>query len=351
VTAFQTPSRAALDLRVTTPPRLSGAEQSNSSLICEERLILKLYRRIQMGMNPDLEISEFLTEVGFPSVAPVAGGLSYRRQKDEVATLGMLQAFVQSDGDAWEHALRELEFGGASAARSYAPFASLLGQRTAEMHRALATDVGNTAFTPEPTTPEYAASAVTEIGALAADALGMLRGQLPRLDAEDQRLGEEVVAGEERLLRRLDDLREHPISAHRIRCHGDYHLGQVLFSGGDFVIVDFEGEPARPLAERRSKRWAMKDVSGMVRSFAYAATSADRVTGARWERAATGAFLASYWAAAGEAPFVPSTGEERDLLMDAMLVEKALYELRYELNNRPDWVGIPLRGLHALLVG
>jgi 1,4-alpha-glucan branching enzyme len=326
-------------------PRVAGTEQSNSSVFLGERLILKLYRRLLAGVNPDLEVSEFLTVAGFPNAAPVAGGLTYRPAEGDAVTVAMLQAFVPNCGDAWAHALGLLERGA-----DYAPFASLLGRRTAELHVALAGDAEHPDFAPEPTTATDAAAALDDIVALAGDALAMLRGKLPELGAEDRRVAAEVLAGERRLLGHVDDLAARPIAAMRIRCHGDYHLGQLLFTGDDFVIVDFEGEPARPLAERRARRWATKDVAGMLRSFAYAATTAGGgEAGARWERAAGEAFLDSYWAAAGDAPFVPSSGEERRLLVDAMLVEKALYELRYELNNRPDWVRIPLRGLHALL--
>ena len=154
---------------------------------------------------------------------------------------------------------------------------------------------------------------------------------------------------ESRLLPRLHDLLDRRIGAKRIRVHGDYHLGQVLFTGGDYVIVDFEGEPLRSLPERRMKRWATKDIAGMLRSYTYAAEAAGVEFGVEWADRASRAFLREYWEAAGDAPFVPPTIEERNLLLDVMLIEKALYEARYELDNRPDWVSIPLRGLRRLL--
>jgi maltose alpha-D-glucosyltransferase/alpha-amylase len=150
-------------------------------------------------------------------------------------------------------------------------------------------------------------------------------------------------------LPRLHDLLDRRIGAKRIRVHGDYHLGQVLFTGGDYVIVDFEGEPLRSLPERRMKRWATKDIAGMLRSYTYAAEAAGVEFGEEWADRASRAFLREYWEAAGDAPFVPPTIEERNLLLDVMLIEKALYEARYELDNRPDWVSIPLRGLRRLL--
>ena len=153
----------------------------------------------------------------------------------------------------------------------------------------------------------------------------------------------------DRLHERLRRLIARPTSARRIRCHGDYHLGQVLFTGGDFIIIDFEGEPARPLRERRLKRWALKDVAGMLRSFAYAGQAADVSNGSEWARATGEFFMQAYLeTSSSSSSFLPGEAEERQLLLDAMLIEKALYELRYELDHRPDWVHIPLRGLREL---
>src|ERR1700730_12777809 len=172
-----------------------------------------------------------------------------------------------------------------------------------------------------------------------------LKRQLTRLPDDAREDAEAVVALESKLLSRLRALLNRQIAAHRIRCHGDYNLGQVLFTGGDFVIVDFEGEPLRPLAERRLKRWAAKDVAGMLRSFTYA----DEAAGEEWAERASTAFLRAYWEAAGSASFASPKVEERRLLLDTMLIEKALYELRYELDNRPGRVRVPLRGLRRLL--
>jgi maltose alpha-D-glucosyltransferase / alpha-amylase len=330
-------------------PRLSSAEQSNNSVVFGERLILKLFRRLESGVNPDLEVSRFLTERRFPNVAPVAGALLYRWGRDQAATLAMLQAYVPNQGDAWSHALDELASEDVGAIERYVPFAELLGRRTAEMHLALASAPKDPAFAPEPTTMLDARSAYQSIRSLAVQVFQTLRRQVPGMAGEDRADAEDVMAVEEHLHRRLRALLETPISARRIRCHGDYHLGQLLFTGGDFVIVDFEGEPARPLAERRLKRWAMRDLAGMLRSFDYAAEAAGVGFAREWARRTSLAFTDAYWEAAGDAVFVPTTSEERDLLMDVLQIEKALYELRYELDNRPAWVRIPLRGLLSLV--
>ena len=165
-----------------------------------------------------------------------------------------------------------------------------------------------------------------------------------------------VLGMEGEFMGRLRALLQRPITATRIRTHGDYHLGQVLWTGGDFVIIDFEGEPARPLAERRLKRWPLRDVAGMLRSFDYAVHTSlrprhrgDPALGRTWLREVTGAYLAAYYETAGSASFLPADETGRKVLLDAFLLEKALYEVRYELNNRPTWVGIPLRGILGLM--
>jgi maltose alpha-D-glucosyltransferase/alpha-amylase len=328
-------------------PRLATVEQTNNSVIFGERLILKLFRRVEDGLHPDLEMSRFLTDVGFPNIAAVAGTAVYRREPDRTAALAMLQAYVPNQGDAWTHALRELA-GDAVAIERYQPYAELLGRRTAEMHLALASRPDDPAFAPAPTQMLDARSVYQSIRSRSSQVLAVLRerqDRLPGTACEDARL---VLDSWDRLHERLRALLQRPITARRIRCHGDYHLGQVLFTGGDFVIIDFEGEPSRPLRERRLKRWALKDVAGMMRSFAYAGRAAAVPHGADWARSASDAFLRSYFEVAGDAPFLPPSIEERDLLLDTMLIEKALYELLYELDHRPDWVHIPLRGLCEL---
>jgi maltose alpha-D-glucosyltransferase/alpha-amylase len=330
-------------------PHISGAEQSNNSVIFGERLILKLFRRVEEGINPDLELSHFLTQRGFANVAPVAGALLYRRGREQTSALAMLQGYVPNQGDGWSQALDELGRGDRGGIERYESLAALLGRRTAEMHLVLASDTEDPAFEPEPTTMLSTRSVYQSIRTLGMQVMRQVRRQLSGLPEDARAEAERVLELEPKLLPRLKELLDRPISARRIRTHGDYHLGQVLFTGGDYVIVDFEGEPLRPLAERRLKRWAMKDVAGMLRSFTYAAEAAKVEFGEEWADRASRAFLTAYWKTAGEAPFTSRTLAERDLLLDAMLIEKTLYETRYELDNRPAWVRIPLRGLTRLL--
>jgi maltose alpha-D-glucosyltransferase/alpha-amylase len=256
---------------------------------------------------------------------------------------------VPNQGDGWSHALDMLATGDRGAIGRYQPFAALLGQRTGELHVALSSYAKDLAFSPEATTMPATRSIYQSIRTLALQVMRQLKRQLSKLPDDAREDAEPVIALESKLMSRLRALLNQPVSAQRIRCHGDYHLGQVLFTGGDFVIVDFEGEPLRPLPERRLKRWAYKDVAGMLRSFTYAGEAAEVEFGEEWAERASTAFLRSYWEAAGSAPFASPKAEERKLLLDTMLIEKALYELRYELDNRPGWVRIPLRGLRRIL--
>ncbi len=378
------------------------AEQSNSSAVFGNRVILKLFRRVEPGQNPEVEVSRFLTErAGFPHVPPVAGSIVLAPRRGEEWVLGAALGYVENQGDAWRYTLDALEVApqrvqGAQRDRdlaalgappavpladlargplpeasyeglgTYGDAAGLLGRRTAEMHVALASKPADPAFAPEPFGLLYQRSLYQSMRTLAANALAQLRRALPALDAGDRALAEEVVALEEAVYARFRRLTERKLDAWRMRHHGDYHLGQVLYTGGDFAIIDFEGEPARPLGERRIKRSPLRDVAGMVRSFAYAAEFALRTQRrhgawsaadlARLDAAAEAwcvwaatAFLHGYLEAAGEALAVPRDPRDFRLLLDTFLLEKAVYELGYELNNRPDWVRIPLEGLRALL--
>ncbi len=378
-------------------PSIMQAEQSNTSVVYGTRLILKLFRRMEEGINPDLEIGRFLTERGFAHIPPVAGALEYRRQSGEPVTLAILQGFVVNRGDAWRHTLdalgryfqRVLENAArveavapprkgllALAEESFPPDAieligpyleegRLLGQRTGELHVSLAQGKDETSFAPEPFSE--ASKQVLYLGmlSLADQAFAMLRQHLADLPAAIQGGAEKVLSLEEEVRRRFQLIGDLPFTAMRIRCHGDYHLGQVLCTGTDFVIIDFEGEPARPLSERRLKGSPLRDVAGMLRSFHYAAYGAlllGKVPGVRpadfvvlepwarfWYLWVSVAFLKAYLAVATRAPFLPTTREELQVLLEAHLLEKAVYELGYELNNRPDWVRIPLQGMLELL--
>jgi len=379
----------AASLRDAAPPKPIGVEQSNTSIRIGDG-ILKLFRRLDAGPSPEVEVGRFLTEAAhFAHAPPVLGALEYRPRGGEPWALGLLQAFVANEGDAWSHVLRLLEDLLARAtgtaeppgldaaehrelvelARSGAappePFAALaraslgaaelLGRRTAELHVALASHPEEPAFRPEPFTDADARALHAEARGVVDDGLALLRGLRATLAPEARGLADEVLARAGELDERLDWVLGRKLSGPRLRTHGDYHLGQVLFTGEDFVVIDFEGEPARPLAARRAKGSPLRDVAGMIRSFHYASRAA--LEGApkgaeRWARAwyrwASAAFLRAYLLAAADGVLPRDPAELRGLL-ELHLAEKAVYELAYELNHRPGWVGLPLEGLRDLL--
>jgi maltose alpha-D-glucosyltransferase / alpha-amylase len=377
--------------------RVSRAEQSNTSVFFDGRYVLKLFRRVEAGVNPELELGRYLTETArFPHTPPLAGGLELRRGRGEPLSLAVLQGYVENQGDAWQHTLDtlgryyeriltteplkpppEMEPDLLSLARDlpaeppailevYPGSARLLGQRTAELHLALAAAEGPAELVPEPITALHRGSIYQSSRTLAERTLQALRRGLEGLDAEDQDRARRLLDSREELVRRFRRVEKESIEALRIRCHGDYHLGQVLYTGNDFVIIDFEGEPARPLSERRLKRSPLRDVAGMVRSLDYAGETALRQTRERglahaehlpvleqwaryWYQWNAAYYLAAYLEHCGDAPFLPRAPDHLALLLDVFLLEKALYEVGYELNNRPRWVGIPLRGALRLL--
>ena len=398
VRARQTPVYGELRGDGPVPSRRLGAEQSNSSIAFGQRLILKLFRRIEDGANPDVEIGEFLTtRTGFTRAPRVAAFIEYDVPGGGVSHLAIAQQFVPGQSDGWTHALGELgrfydevEHAGDPAADllgpdrpldlaaravptavcdlmgAYIDTAQLLGRRTAELHLALASDTTAAGFSPSPFTRD-------DIARLVAEGFALVTRARTILQAPPQPLPGETSAAIRASLDRVDltlhnwreSYRTHAldVTAAKIRIHGDYHLGQVLWSEGDFYLLDFEGEPARPLEERRQQESPFKDIGGMLRSFSYAAEAAlfahrtapasgsDRLARwARvWERWASAAFLKGYLGVAGSAPFVPVDPGKRAALLDLFLLDKALYELNYELNNRPDWIRIPLHGLTDLL--
>jgi maltose alpha-D-glucosyltransferase/alpha-amylase len=375
------------------------AKSSNSLIFYGRRLMLKLFRRLESGINPEFEIGRFLTEGHiFPRIPRVAGAIEYHPSDSEPIMLAILQSFVVNDGDGWQHALDQLGryYQRASCSEAIVPdrrtllelsesfppptiveamggyldAAALLGQRTAEMHYALSANPRNPDFAPEPFTPQDAAILQDSIRARAEIALAALRDNLEQLPPDVGSLARQ-------LLERMKG--ERPASAgwwgtcqpadagrspsFKIRCHGDYHLGQVLRVDDDYVIIDFEGEPMRPVAERRAKQSPLKDVAGMLRSYhtaAYAGLFAFthnqpeafahlRPWAELWFGWVSAAFLRDYRAGARDQAFVPDDTTAFAELLDAFMLEKIFYELQYELNNRPDWVRIPLRGILTLL--
>jgi maltose alpha-D-glucosyltransferase / alpha-amylase len=384
------------------------AEQSHTSVRFGDRLILKLFRRLEPGVNPDLEISRFLTEeTDFRHVPRVAGWLELRDRRSvprsepllEPVMLAILQELVANEGDAWSftqdalgrYFLRVLT-GWGQGERGVAevpvgnlvelaertpgpevfdrigtclPAVRLLGERTAELHIALASGRGKD-FAPEPFSELYQRSLYDSMRTRAKKSLRLLAQRLATLPEAERVAAGELLSAEERIVDRFKRLLSRKVAAERIRTHGDYHLGRVLYTGRDFYPLDFEGEPSRSLSERRLKRSPLRDVAAMLRSFQYAAyvklfeeASAGVASpgilpelerwALYWERWVSAAFLRAYFDRARGASFLPPSAEERALLLDAFVLEKAIHELAHELNDRPAWVRIPLQGIRQIL--
>ena len=386
------------DPDVSLEPAPLKAEQSNTSVVFGRQYILKLVRRLEAGTNPDLEIGRFLTEAGCDFIPPVSGAIEYRKPKGEPLTLAILQRFVPNQGDAWSYTLDVLKhyFERAAVERArmatlplpdqgvlfsleeeipssvyemigpYMESARLLGHRTGSLHVLLASEKENPRFVPESFSTLYQRGLYQSMRTLTARVF-LLLGR--RIDTVPEALVPEarrILGLEKAVIDRFRAVTQKKITAQRIRCHGDFHLGQVLYTGKDFVIIDFEGEPARPISERRIKRSPLRDVAGMLRSFHYAVYSAlmDQEThgvvkpddlpylescATLWYAWVSRVYVKAYLEATSRAEFLPSTEEELAMLLDIYLLEKGVYELGYELNNRPDWLRIPVRGLLQLL--
>ena len=311
--------------------RRLGGEQSNSSVALGEALVLKHFRKLAAGVNPEAEMARFLTEhTSFRHTPRLVGHVEYRGEEAATTTLAVVQELVADGRDGWQWVLERLTEPVGTAAAVLA--LRRLGQRTGELHRALASDALDPAFAPEPIT--------------AADVAAWTEGVASQLSAARSALGGETVSVDLATVRRgLAPV----VGRQKIRHHGDFHLGQTLYrpAAGDWMIIDFEGEPLRPLDERRRKHVALRDVAGLLRSIDYAAVSAPTaaVPGAAWAADAARAFLEGYRAAAGTAPFLPESDEAFRDVVAVFELEKAAYEIVYEANNRPDWIGIPTRGL------
>jgi len=379
-------------------PSIIGVEQSNTSVVYGTQFILKLFRRLLDGINPDLEIGRFLTHRNFKQIPQVVGALEYHAGRQEPKTIAILQEFVANQGDAWEYTLHALEMyfehilerrsEKAAADIPQASFLALanepqppemletmgiyleavqnLARRTAELHLVLASAADNASFAPEPFTKLYQRSLYQSMRTLVGRNLPLLQRHLKDIATDVQPEALQVLALKKEILDRFHRLLDLKITGMRTRCHGDYHLGQVLYTGKDFVIIDFEGEPARPIGERRIKRSPLRDVAGMLRSFHYAAYAALIDLGNRgilrpeelplieswanyWYVWICAAFVKTYLVIAADGHFLPASKEEMEILLDTLLLEKAVYELGYELNNRPDWVKIPIQGIRQLM--
>jgi maltose alpha-D-glucosyltransferase/alpha-amylase len=373
---FATDSIPSIEGRAVA--RIRG-EQSNTSIVYGKRLILKLIRKLERGINPDYEITKFLTtKTSYRHTPALIGHIRYDGPFAESAfsaTAGMLQTFVPNDGDGWTSTLRHLNgvvarmrhgTTGADKARRadeemdrFTEEMRRLGRITAELHLALASDKADPSFRPDPTTQEDVDRWRRAVMAEVRTTLDLLGTEAPEHSREGLPSPRELHARCEERLEGLSLLLTDSVS--KIRIHGDYHLGQVLKTEDGFTILDFEGEPARPLDERRAKSYALKDVAGMLRSLNYAKhavarehpslSEADRAVLDEWERHMKGALVEGYLQAAppGAAVFLPRTIEGVERLLLVFQLEKVLYELRYEIRHRPAWIGIPIQGLRYVL--
>ncbi|HSL68590.1 MAG TPA: maltose alpha-D-glucosyltransferase, partial [Longimicrobiales bacterium] len=364
-------------------PTVSDREQTNSSINFGNVFNLKVYRRLEEGVGLDLEVGHFLTTHGFPHSPAVAGALDYRRGQDS-RTVAVLHAFARHEGDAWQYTLDAVTefFERAAAAAEAAPptptgahamlalsaqadiaahqligayieDARLIGRRTAELHNVLGSAPDDPDFAPEPFTTFYQRSIYQSLRNLAGRVTQLLEKQAPSLTGATREAAHRVLSLQDAIHARLRSMLSTSIAALRIRCHGDYHLGQLLYTGKDFVVTDFEGEPLHPLSERRMKRTPLRDVTGMLRSFDYAAQTplvlgssgstvrsedVDLLRGWShfWYMHVGAAFLNAYLGGINRA-LIPAEPQHTRIILDCYLIEKAIYEIGYELNNRPEW--------------
>jgi maltokinase len=318
--------------------RVIGVEQSNSSIVFADRLVLKVFRKLEPGINPELEILNFLTRRGFPNIAPLHGWYEYEGHA-LAATLGVAQRFLPDAIGGWELALEGIQ----SGPEQFLEQLGNLGAVTAELHTVLASDAGDPAFSPE----EPSQESLSLLTATIDEDIERIFVRLP----DDERMAPIAGRGQD-VRERLAMRSQLGVGGRSIRTHGDYHLGQTLHTPRGWVIIDFEGEPARPLPERRAKRSPLRDVASMLRSFAYATSAVQILRGSdappEFEQRAREAFLERYLG--GVDPALLPAGEAAiHNVLSIFELEKAIYELQYELNNRPDWVAIPVAGIRRLL--
>lgn len=377
--------------------KILSAEQSNSSIVYGNSYFLKIYRKVDRSINPDLEITRFLTEqTNFRNIPAYVGSIQYRTD-DGAMVLAMMQRMVENNIDGWSYMLDKLNSFNEKILSSrngdfYLPPAGddilhlpkydglennlrelldttvtervhLLGLRTGEMHLALASSQDDPAFKPEPFSLHYQRSLFSSFQTLVRNAFQSLAKTINRLPDDVRQEAAELLGMKDAVLDRLRHIYARKFDIDKIRIHGDYHLGQVLFTGKDVCIIDFEGEPARSYSERRLKRAALKDVAGMIRSFHYASYGSLLLNNStqpedqkklipqveQWQRYMTGFYLQAYLDTVKNSVLIPTNEQDLDTLLQTYILEKAIYELQYELNNRPDWVQIPIRGIRAIM--
>jgi len=355
------------ELAATSDIERRAGEQSNTSIRIGGTM-LKGFRRLEPGVHPELEIGRFLTEVaGFRNAPALLGSVELVGRGGEVPTaLCVLQALIPNQGDGWAYVIERLKSipnehsAGGRTEQQLCSLAYCLGQRTAELHHAFAFGTDDIAFAPEPFQPDHLSDWAQAIRSSVASIFEALNQARPRLDGASQQAADRLLGRREDLLMQIAELMPAKVDAKRTRVHGDYHLGQVLIASDDVFIIDFEGEPMRPLTERRDKHLPLRDVSGMLRSFQYAAASvtravrADEKSVARLQACAgrmSTNFLEAYAQAIRGCPSFPADLAQATGLLRLFVIEKALYEIGYELANRPDWTDIPLAGVLAIVDG
>ena len=352
------------------PQKMLGVEQSNTSLIIGKKVMLKMYRRTAFGSHPEVATTSFLTEEAkFKNTPAYLGMLDLKYADGRTMALGILQSFVPNVGDGWSYTMEYLKSYFAEALgenkksnhTAYLKKVRLLGQRTAEMHKAFALGT-DAVFKPEPVTAEDLEAWRDQAVAQADQTISVAGANVEHLTGDVKKRVETLINGRERIVSRIHELLPVVADGNKTRFHGDYHLGQVVIDEtGDFYILDFEGEPLRPITQRQVKQSVLKDVAGMVRSFDYAAfgsvltyvlpenrEKASKLS-ARWQRLATQAFLDGYFDHMAGCDSLPAEKEVTLKLLDLFVLEKALYEVIYEVANRPDWLEIPMNGLSRLI--
>ena len=360
--------RALIESVAGLPQKMMGVEQSNTSLIVGKKIMLKIYRRVAYGENPEIVTSAFLTETAkFENTPAFLGKAELTTADGKVLGIGILQAFVANDGDGWGYTMKYLQSVFAKAARGeaidhsdYLKTAALLGKRTAEMHKAFAKGTDKV-FAPAPVIPADLADWSAQVVAQADRTIAVAKANVGHLSGDMRRKVEALIARRDAIAERIKALVPSAVKCMKTRFHGDYHLGQVVVANGDFFLLDFEGEPLRPITERQIKHCVLKDVAGMVRSFDYAAfgsvlmfvAEADRPrmmpVAAEWQKRATDAFLNGYFQNMAGCASLPDNEADTQKLLDLFVLEKALYEVIYEVANRPDWLAIPMNGLSRLI--
>ena len=371
---------ARLGLPAEPEVRYLSAEQSNSSVVVGSSMVLKLIRKVASGVHPELEMSAYLTEAGFANISPLLGSVIRRDGAGEDNLLMIAQGYLSNQGDAWEwtqnnleRALRD-ELADAmseqeqhyNALGELRDFAGMLGQRLGEMHQVLAAPTDNPDFAPQVTTQKEALASAKDVAAQLENALKLLKQHQNELNPADKTLVTRLLDNKKAILSHVQELGKKAAGGLRIRVHGDLHLGQVLVIKGDAYLIDFEGEPARPLHERRGKHSPYKDVSGVLRSFDYAAAmtinvhnvdntdvaqAARQRVAERYLHEARQAFVDAYRLAAASLAHAWQDPEGEDAALALFGLEKAAYEVAYEAENRPTWLPVPLHGLYGLLSG